>query len=662
MNISQRLLEINEPYAAGFFEDEGRGSFYRFAKAIYRFLQHCPLPAYSQKMLYPCGAFSADFHKQYALYPQFSRTYDVDYSAFDKKDRELSKYCLENMPQRERFGLDKALFYGTAYTHSTPYFERVLAEGLNSYRQRIQKAKDRDFREGCLLVLDAFELFKNRCVTYLREQNAPEKLILALERVPFAPATDLYEAVVAWNFIYYMDLCDNVGQLDKGLLPYYKGEPVEELLREFFQNVNDSAGWDVVIGPQVTPFTLPILRAARGLCRPQVHLMIDGSTPDQVWREAIESIAAGNANPSLYNYDLYYQCLQKRFPQISKEDMSRLSFCGCTETCLDGISRIGSTDAYYNTLELFRRYMNRHLASKPSFEAFYQGYLEAFHRDIDIFAERLNQVYRNRAQDLPHPVRTILTDDCIDKECDFNAGGARYNWSIFSFSGTVNTLESLLAVRELIYTTKEYSAEEFIRLLNAEDPGLYRRLRKCCHYGVDDERADALAADLFNHFFGCLDDKSFPFGAGFLSSSIHFITYVLQGKHVGPTPCGRRNGDPLCDSISPIMGNDRQSVTAALNSVTRLPLSRALGTPVLNLRLEPETARGYLRPLMETYFEKGGLQAQINCISTQDMKDAMIHPEKHGDLLVKTGGYIEYFVKLDPQTQQTIIDRTEHKG
>ena len=51
---------------------------------------------------------------------------------------------------------------------------------------------------------------------------------------------------------------------------------------------------------------------------------------------------------------------------------------------------------------------------------------------------------------------------------------------------------------------------------------------------------------------------------------------------------------------------------------------------------------------------------QINCISREELEDAMENPDKHRNLLVRTGGYTEYFVNLSPKEQRTIIARTEY--
>ena len=68
-----------------------------------------------------------------------------------------------------------------------------------------------------------------------------------------------------------------------------------------------------------------------------------------------------------------------------------------------------------------------------------------------------------------------------------------------------------------------------------------------------------------------------------------------------------------------------------------------------------------LRSLVETYFELGGIQVQVTCVSADELKDAMAHPEKHRDLIVRVGGYSEYFVNLTPALRQAVLDRNIHE-
>ncbi len=41
--------------------------------------------------------------------------------------------------------------------------------------------------------------------------------------------------------------------------------------------------------------------------------------------------------------------------------------------------------------------------------------------------------------------------------------------------------------------------------------------------------------------------------------------------------------------------------------------------------------------------------------------DAKLHPEEHGDLLVRIGGYSDFFVKLSPELQDEVISRTQNE-
>jgi formate C-acetyltransferase len=66
-----------------------------------------------------------------------------------------------------------------------------------------------------------------------------------------------------------------------------------------------------------------------------------------------------------------------------------------------------------------------------------------------------------------------------------------------------------------------------------------------------------------------------------------------------------------------------------------------------------------LKPLVMGFFAQGGMQIQISCLSREDMLDAMEHPEKHQNLIVRIGGYSEYFNNLPRELQETVLKRTE---
>ena len=56
----------------------------------------------------------------------------------------------------------------------------------------------------------------------------------------------------------------------------------------------------------------------------------------------------------------------------------------------------------------------------------------------------------------------------------------------------------------------------------------------------------------------------------------------------------------------------------------------------------------------------GAFHVQFNCISSDVLRDAQLHPENYKDLLVRVAGYSTQFVNLSKSMQDAIIARTEH--
>ena len=65
-------------------------------------------------------------------------------------------------------------------------------------------------------------------------------------------------------------------------------------------------------------------------------------------------------------------------------------------------------------------------------------------------------------------------------------------------------------------------------------------------------------------------------------------------------------------------------------------------------------------PAVGLHLARGGMQVQLSVISRDEMLAAQREPEKHADLLVRIGGYSEYFTRLDRALQDSVIARTEH--
>lgn len=656
--ISQRFINIGEYGAGGLFEEPERSLFYRKALGLRRYYEHCSLAPYCGGMLYPSGIIPESM----AIHPHYLSGMEADFNTLMAKDSELTDlyrkdFCKYSSTVPEEHGVA-----GNMYTHSIPHYERILRDGLLAYTDRIKKIKDKDMREGLLHIIEGIEIYVRRCEVYLKDIEANPKLIDALRKVPMYPAENIYEAIVAWNFIMYLDNCDNAGCVASGLYPYYNGENITHLLSELFDNLDANGGYSMALGVDYNPLTLQCLEASKGKRRPMTELFICDSTPDEIWNLAFDVVRSGNGQPAFYNNNVIMNGLKQKFPSIKDDDLKKFCGGGCTESMLAGLTNAGSLDAGINLLLILKNVIHSHLTISKSFEEFYTQYISEVQTVVDNVTLQISNSQKERAKHNPLPMRTLLIDDCIDKELDFNNGGARYMWSIINFAGLINVIDSMLVIRDFIFNDRLFDTAEFVQKLDDNDGVFLEKARNHkISYGNDNHVANEFSKKISGDIFSMLDNKKPYFGMGFLPASIQFMSQVDAGKKIGSTPDGRDDGAPLCDSLGAIFGKDTEGPTALIKSVTHLDLKRALGIPVLNFNINPEFDNSVLRAMITAYMKLGGIQMQITCISEKTLTEAYENPDVYKNLIVRVGGYSEYFHNLTDELKKMVINRTIQK-
>ena len=644
-----KFMEMKEYHAAGLYEEPDRSLFYRKALGLRRFYENCSLPAYEGKPLYPSGkvqcpdcydGLAVDFEKIEKLAPELHRQIHGDFHRFQS-----------SVPSEHTVA-------GDMYTHSMPNYERILKEGLQSYAVRAARIEDRDFREGLLHLLEGIRTYANRCADYVASVGGEERLVAALRSVPMNPARNIYEAVVAWNMVLYLDYCDNLGCVAQGLLPYYNGEDITDLLANLFDNLDDNEGYSMALGTDYNPLTLQCLEASKGKRRPMIELFVDQNTPAEIWDKAFEVIRTSNGQPAFYNPSALLGGLQRKLPVISDGDLKKFCGGGCTESMIAGCSNVGSLDAGINLLLLLEHTIHTNLQKAKNFEEFYTAYLSSVEETVNRVTEGISQSQLDRAKYNPLPMRTLLIDDCIDRQLEFNQGGARYKWSIINFAGLINVIDSMLVIRDLVFGG-QMPPDAFVEKLRANDRAFLQQVRNhpIC-FGRDDPEANDFSRRISSDIFSLLDEKKPAIGEAFLPSSIQFNSQVMAGKTIGATPDGREATAPLCDSLGAIFAKDIKGPTALLNSVASLALQKALGTPIFSFNINPDFKNEILKALVLGYMQQGGIQIQITCISRELLEEAYRNPEDHKNLVVRVGGYSEYFYRLTDELKRMVINRT----
>ncbi len=710
------LLSLGEYFAAGYFEMPSASPMLRWSRALRRYFENRTPEAYAGQLLYPAGPqylipkrargdrilqFGHSFTWFY-----FDNVVDEFLPDVDETQRETLEQLRTVMREEtERNQVIRTLHTvgGGGYTHSIPNYGRVITEGLNGHARRIEaglaKAKREnntrrvEFYLGLQDVLEGIRVWHGRLIDTLRayqpqtpDQAKNRDMVLAgLQRIPFEPARNFHEALLAYNMVFYIDGCDNPGRVDRVLLPYYLQDVKDgrldyaaglKILRQFVENICANYGWSQAIGgsnadgsPAYNELTHMCIEATQHRFRPSLELCVRRDMPDSLWDIAMDTLADGCGQPAFYNDPVYIKTLQDLDLGLRPEDTVLWNGGGCTETMIHGLSNVGSIDAGINLAFLLDTTL-KELLPQPgvTYEAIVDKFKAAIIEATQDTLQQVSNDQESRANIRPQPIRSLLIDDCIDAGVEFNAGGARYNWSVVNVAGLSNIADSLVALKEVVFDKQEISPCELRAVLDANFEGyepLRKRLLQCPKFGNDKPQVDAVAREIGQ--WVCTEMlRHRPWRGGrFLPSCIMFEAYGFAGAVVGATPDGRFAREPLADSIGPVQGRDISGPTAMLRSVTALPLSLAIGTPILNMRFTRDlfassAGKKAVRHLIETYFAMGGLQIQISVLDREELLDAMEHPEKHEDLIVRIGGYSTHFNWLSPELKREVIRRTEY--
>lgn len=138
-----------------------------------------------------------------------------------------------------------------------------------------------------------------------------------------------------------------------------------------------------------------------------------------------------------------------------------------------------------------------------------------------------------------------------------------------------------------------------------------------------------------------------------------------NGKAVAALPNGKKKGEAnFADSVASTPGCDHCGPTALVNSMLRYDQKEVCSGFVSQMKFtsatyNTEKGQAAFIALAKTYFANGGQQLSINVLDRKALLAAREDPENYRNLIVRVGGYSDYFVRLTPELQQNVIDRTD---
>lgn len=418
---------------------------------------------------------------------------------------------------------------------------------------------------------------------------------------------------------------------------------------------------------------------AMKLLQPSSNVQISRKTPRHFLRRACEVSRKGWGQPAFYNTEAIIQELLTAGKTL--EDARLGGTSGCVETGAFGNEAYILT-GYFNIPKVLEITLHNGVdprtgmkiglstgdpAAFASFEALYNAFVVQMEHFLDIKVRGSNVIERLYAEYMPAPFLSVITNDCIQKGKDYNAGGARYNTSYIQGVGIGTITDSLTAIRRLVYEEKSLSMAEFLTALAQNFEG-YERLHaivwnKMPKYGNDNDEADSLMQRIFESYLTRVTGRPNTRGGTYRVNMLPTTCHVYFGEVMQATPDGRYAGKPLSEGISPVQGTDTNGPTAVIRSASKMDHLKTGGT-LLNQKFTPSVVAGdkgldRMADLVRAYFDLDGHHIQFNVVDRQTLRDAQASPDEYKDLIVRVAGYSDYFRNLSRALQDEIIDRTE---
>lgn len=415
------------------------------------------------------------------------------------------------------------------------------------------------------------------------------------------------------------------------------------------------------------------------LLQPSSNVQISRKTPQKFLKRACEISRKGWGQPAFYNTEEIVQELLNAGKSIA--DARRGGTSGCVETGAFGNEAYILT-GYFNlpkVLEITlhngwdpvsKKQLGLKLGNAEdfgSYEELFEAYKKQVEHFVDIKVKGSNVIEAIYANYMPAPFLSIITNDCIKKGMDYNAGGARYNTNYLQGVGIGTIADSLAAVRYHVFDKKDIGMGELMEALHSNFEG-YEVIRhlltdKSPKYGNDDDYADDIMKAVFRCYYEAVTGRKNSRGGQWRINMLPTTCHVYFGEVMEASPNGRLAGTPLSEGISPSQGSDVHGPTAVIRSASKMDHISTGGT-LLNQKFTPSNVAGEkgldnMASLVRSYFNLDGHHIQFNVIDRQTLIEAQKHPEDYKDLIVRVAGYSDHFRNLSKALQDEIIARTE---
>ena len=613
--------------------------------------------------------------------------------------------------------------------HIMPGYERLLQKGFGglieegkSYLEKAKDAEQKQYLQAMILCDDAAGQYILRYAAMARDLAEHEtdsvfkkdlsRIAAACEQIAYGVPRNFFEAIQLIWLAHEILYCENYpasesfGRLDKYLQPFYEADIASGLLTKeeaidyidalwikfgitlhAYENVTiggcnpDGTGY---MDNDLTKFFMQANRKMR-FDQPLLTLRYNDAMPEDVWDEAISLILTGTGFPAFFGEKA---CIANKMRiGIPEADAREFGLIGCVELAVPGKEYAKTEVLRINWGKIMELMLNggqctmgedrfplaeyKDLDSIQTFDEFFQWYQDELIHFTQLAVDCINLLDQALVLCYPTPYLSSLIEGCFAKGMDVTGGGALYNETGINACGMANVVDSLAAIKKLVFDEKKVSLSTFAKALRNNYEG-YQDLHTavtyhCPHYGNDDDSVDQYYQKLVSLYGDFVDRCKNPRGGRWQLGWYSVEDHAKMGIHTGALPDGKYAGQALANAASPVQGHDITGPTAAINSLLKFDQTTATNGIVLDLKFSPsyfdnKRHEQALKDMIRTYFDEGGVEIQFNVVDRSTLVNAQKDPAKYKDLVVRVSGFSAYFTSLIKETQDEIIARTEYSA
>ena len=463
---------------------------------------------------------------------------------------------------------------------------------------------------------------------------------------------------------------------------------------------------------------LEVIDELTPLLEPKPNVRLFRNSPDRLLDRVVDMIASSQGSPFLLNFDersiaglLREARMAGVEDKINADNVFDYAPVGCLENTMCGNDRSGTVDINLNLLKAVELAMTGGYDLLPwkdpmsgkvepvkrwgkdtgdaakfkTWDEFWNAYIIQTKGIIRRAADLYDWTDRVRATFFRNPYLSCLVRGCGEKAMDINEGGAELNFVTLEAVTFATTVDSLLAIKYLVFDKKECSMAELIQALKDNWEGhevlQARAINKAPKYGRDDDQADEMGRKVMEVW----SEETWKYSTSMTKKQyrpgmLSWNYWVGDGYVMAASADGRPRGKFLSNAICPCAGADINGPTANVNSVGKVMggkdisgrgdwesyLSMLPNGASHTIMFSPSLIRdpehkAKFKAFLRSYAENGGSALQINMVDADMLRDAQNNPNAYRHLLVRVTGYNAYFTSIGRELQNEIIARESHR-